>query len=115
MEQTINELERKMEEKDRELHAIKLDNEAVGFFLCVCSIIASCALQNVWLASLVEYDRCSLFLQAWAKEDLLREQSKELQSFRCVFGILMISTLAVVCSYVFKLNKNIIITISILT
>ncbi|PSS32963.1 Interaptin like [Actinidia chinensis var. chinensis] len=47
MEQTINELERKMEEKDRELHAIKLDNEA-----------------------------------AWAKEDLLREQNKELQSFR---------------------------------
>ncbi|GFY84032.1 hypothetical protein Acr_03g0008060 [Actinidia rufa] len=47
MEQTINELERKMEEKDRELNAIKLDNEA-----------------------------------AWAKEDLLREQNKELQSFR---------------------------------
>ncbi|XP_057479592.1 uncharacterized protein LOC130766879 isoform X2 [Actinidia eriantha] len=47
MELTINELERKMEEKDRELHAIKLDNEA-----------------------------------AWAKEDLLREQNKELQSFR---------------------------------
>lgn len=47
MEQTIRELERKMEEKDRELHAIKLDTEA-----------------------------------AWAKEDLLREQSKELQTFR---------------------------------
>ncbi|XAR52160.1 hypothetical protein NMG60_11020083 [Bertholletia excelsa] len=47
MEHTIHELERKMEEKDRELHAIKLDNEA-----------------------------------AWAKEDLLREQTKELQTFR---------------------------------
>lgn len=28
-EQTINELERRMEDKDRELHEIKLDNEAV--------------------------------------------------------------------------------------
>ncbi|XAR71589.1 hypothetical protein NMG60_11017939 [Bertholletia excelsa] len=47
MEQTVRDLERKMEEKDRELHAIKRDNEA-----------------------------------AWAKEDLLREQSKEIQTFR---------------------------------
>ncbi|GAV73244.1 hypothetical protein CFOL_v3_16730 [Cephalotus follicularis] len=46
-EQTILELERKMEEKDRELHAIKLANEA-----------------------------------AWAKEDLLIEQDKELATFR---------------------------------
>ncbi|XP_008234666.1 PREDICTED: uncharacterized protein LOC103333581 isoform X5 [Prunus mume] len=46
-EQTIHDLERKMEEKDRELHAIKLDNEV-----------------------------------AWAKEDLLREQNKELANFR---------------------------------
>lgn len=34
-EQTIHELERKMEEKERELHAIKLDNEAVSGFGCV--------------------------------------------------------------------------------
>ncbi|CAA2999451.1 Hypothetical predicted protein [Olea europaea subsp. europaea] len=46
-EQIIHELERKMEDKARELNAIRLDKEA-----------------------------------AWAKEDLLREQSKELQSFR---------------------------------
>ncbi|PON81202.1 RNA polymerase II degradation factor [Trema orientale] len=46
-DQTIRELERKLEDKDRELHAIKLDNEA-----------------------------------AWAKEGLLREQNKELASFR---------------------------------
>ncbi|CAA0817099.1 Unknown protein [Striga hermonthica] len=46
-EQTIHELGRKMEEKERELHAIRLDNEA-----------------------------------AWAKDDLLREQSQELQSYR---------------------------------
>ncbi|RZC07333.1 hypothetical protein D0Y65_014598 [Glycine soja] len=46
-EHTIHELERKMEEKDRELHSIKLDNEA-----------------------------------AWAKQDLLREQNKELATFR---------------------------------
>lgn len=46
-DQTIDELERKLEDKDRELHAIKLDNEA-----------------------------------AWAKEDLLREQNKELATFR---------------------------------
>ncbi|RVW89034.1 hypothetical protein CK203_029337 [Vitis vinifera] len=46
-EQTIHELERRMEDKDRELHEIKLDNEA-----------------------------------AWAKEDLLREQNKELATFR---------------------------------
>ncbi|KAM1407572.1 hypothetical protein ACFX2F_002132 [Malus domestica] len=46
-EQTIHDLERKMDEKDRELHAIKLDNEA-----------------------------------AWAKEDLLREQNKELANIR---------------------------------
>uniref|UniRef100_A0A5B7B017 DUF7725 domain-containing protein n=1 Tax=Davidia involucrata TaxID=16924 RepID=A0A5B7B017_DAVIN len=46
-EHTIDELERKMEEKERELHTIKLDNEA-----------------------------------AWAKEDILREQNKELASFR---------------------------------
>ncbi|KAH6828159.1 hypothetical protein C2S53_015109 [Perilla frutescens var. hirtella] len=46
-EQKIRELERKMEDQERELHAIRLDNEA-----------------------------------AWAKEDLLREQSKELQSYR---------------------------------
>ncbi|KAL9164307.1 hypothetical protein ABFS82_06G097600 [Erythranthe guttata] len=45
-EQKIRELERRMDEKERELHAIRLDNEA-----------------------------------AWAKEDLLREQSKELQSY----------------------------------
>ncbi|GER50039.1 kinesin-1 heavy chain [Striga asiatica] len=46
-EQKIHELGRKMEEKERELHAIRLDNEA-----------------------------------AWAKDDLLREQSQELQSYR---------------------------------
>ncbi|KAM7272726.1 hypothetical protein ACFE04_027389 [Oxalis oulophora] len=46
-EQTLNDLERKMEEKNRELHAIKLANEA-----------------------------------AWAKEDILREQDKELATFR---------------------------------
>ncbi|XP_022736547.1 uncharacterized protein LOC111289617 isoform X3 [Durio zibethinus] len=46
-EQTIHELERKMEEKDRELHAIKVEKE-----------------------------------EAWAKEDLLREQNKELATFR---------------------------------
>ncbi|XP_019437328.1 PREDICTED: uncharacterized protein LOC109343478 isoform X2 [Lupinus angustifolius] len=46
-EHTIHELERKLEDKDRELHTIKLDNEA-----------------------------------AWAKQDLLREQSKELATFR---------------------------------
>lgn len=33
-EQTILELERKMDEKDRELLAIKRDNEAVGKFGC---------------------------------------------------------------------------------
>ncbi|KAJ8536947.1 hypothetical protein K7X08_035348 [Anisodus acutangulus] len=46
-DQNNYELERRMEEKERELHAIRLDNEA-----------------------------------AWAKEDLLREQSKELQTYR---------------------------------
>ncbi|KAL8551035.1 hypothetical protein ACS0TY_000207 [Phlomoides rotata] len=46
-EQMINELERMMDEKERELNAIRVDNEA-----------------------------------AWAKEDLLREQNKELQSYR---------------------------------
>ncbi|XP_031382843.1 uncharacterized protein LOC116197000 isoform X2 [Punica granatum] len=46
-EQIICDLEKKMEEKDRELLAIKRDNEA-----------------------------------AWAKEDLLREQKKELATFR---------------------------------
>ncbi|WCJ32463.1 hypothetical protein M5689_013884 [Euphorbia peplus] len=46
-QQTIHDLERRNEEKDRELHAIKLDNEA-----------------------------------AWAKDDLLREQNKELATFR---------------------------------
>ncbi|GLU21321.1 hypothetical protein SLE2022_374670 [Rubroshorea leprosula] len=46
-EQSILELERKIEEKDRELNAIKLEKEA-----------------------------------AWAKEDLLREQNKELATFR---------------------------------
>ncbi|XP_054797383.1 uncharacterized protein LOC129302483 isoform X3 [Prosopis cineraria] len=46
-ERRIHELEGKMEEKDRELHAIKLENEA-----------------------------------AWAKQDLLREQNKELATFR---------------------------------
>ncbi|VFQ80962.1 unnamed protein product [Cuscuta campestris] len=45
--ETIYELERRLEEKERELHAIRLDNEA----------------------------------QAWAKEDLFREQSKELQTY----------------------------------
>ncbi|CAI9772032.1 unnamed protein product [Fraxinus pennsylvanica] len=46
-EQMIHQLERKIEEKERQLHAIRLDNEV-----------------------------------AWAKEDLLMEQSKELQSYR---------------------------------
>ncbi|KAK4784494.1 hypothetical protein SAY86_018862 [Trapa natans] len=45
--QVIHDFEKKMEEKDRELLAIKRDNEA-----------------------------------AWAKEDLLREQNKELATFR---------------------------------
>ncbi|KAL2527526.1 hypothetical protein Adt_12580 [Abeliophyllum distichum] len=45
-EQKIHELERKAEVKERELHAIRLDNES-----------------------------------AWAKEDLLMEQSQELQSY----------------------------------
>ncbi|XP_077214903.1 uncharacterized protein LOC143849669 isoform X3 [Tasmannia lanceolata] len=49
-EQCIRELEIKMEEKDMELRAIKIDSEAV-----------------CW---------------AWAKEDLLREQNKELATFR---------------------------------
>ncbi|XP_026409461.1 uncharacterized protein LOC113304543 isoform X2 [Papaver somniferum] len=48
-ESIIHEMELQMEEKDRELRAITIDNEA-----------------------------------AWAKEDLLREQNKELASFRCV-------------------------------
>lgn len=46
-EQHIHELDMKLEEKDRELRAIKLDNEA-----------------------------------AWAKDDLLREQNKELATYR---------------------------------
>lgn len=46
-EQRISELERKMEDQERELHAIRLDNET-----------------------------------AWAKDDLLREQSMELANFR---------------------------------
>nr|XP_029117926.1 uncharacterized protein LOC105035945 isoform X3 [Elaeis guineensis] len=46
-EQHMHELEMKLEEKDRELCAMKIDNEA-----------------------------------AWAKEDLLREQNKELATFR---------------------------------
>ncbi|XP_008784462.2 uncharacterized protein LOC103703392 isoform X2 [Phoenix dactylifera] len=46
-EQHIHELEMKLEDKDRELRAMKIDNEA-----------------------------------AWAKEDLLREQNKELATFR---------------------------------
>ncbi|KAF3794234.1 hypothetical protein EJ110_NYTH01090 [Nymphaea thermarum] len=46
-EEFIRELEKKMEDMDRELRAIKLDNE-----------------------------------KAWAKEDLLREQNKELATFR---------------------------------
>ncbi|KAI3981911.1 hypothetical protein MKX01_041174 [Papaver californicum] len=49
-ESIIHELELQMEEKDRELRAITIDNEA-----------------------------------AWAKEDLLREQNKELASFRREF------------------------------
>jgi len=31
---------------------------------------------------------CLIFLQAWAKEDLLREQNKELATFRHVFIVL---------------------------
>lgn len=46
-EQTIREMELKVEEMEKELHAVKIDNEA-----------------------------------AWAKEGLLREQNKELASFR---------------------------------
>ncbi|CAH9140850.1 unnamed protein product [Cuscuta epithymum] len=46
-DQKIYELERRMEDKERELQAIRLDNEA-----------------------------------AWAKEDLLRKQNKELQTYR---------------------------------
>ncbi|XP_020571865.1 uncharacterized protein LOC110018774 isoform X2 [Phalaenopsis equestris] len=46
-EQEIRELELNLEEKNRELHAVKIDNEAV-----------------------------------WAKEDLFREQNKELATFR---------------------------------
>ncbi|KAH0457062.1 hypothetical protein IEQ34_014969 [Dendrobium chrysotoxum] len=46
-EQEVRELELNLEEKNRELHAVKIDNEAV-----------------------------------WAKEDLFREQNKELATFR---------------------------------
>ncbi|XP_071709939.1 uncharacterized protein [Rutidosis leptorrhynchoides] len=47
MENTMMELQRTLDDKDKELHAIRLDHEA-----------------------------------AWAKEDLLREQNKELATFR---------------------------------
>ena len=46
MEQTINELERKMEEKDRELHAIKLDNEVVGFFFFYNCFLCHCRMSG---------------------------------------------------------------------
>lgn len=38
----MHELERKMEEKERELHAIRLDSEAVSMrFCCLSGILAS--------------------------------------------------------------------------
>lgn len=50
-EQTILDLERKMEEKDREIHAIKLDNEAVCRFGCCFSLsillLINCGLMSV--------------------------------------------------------------------
>ncbi|GAB2233741.1 hypothetical protein Droror1_Dr00002970 [Drosera rotundifolia] len=46
-EQKMHDLERKIEDQERELHAMRLDNE-----------------------------------KAWAKEDLLREQNKEIANFR---------------------------------
>lgn len=77
-EHTIRELERKMEEKDRELHAIKLDNEAVCFFY-----IWTCRYFLLYISgSLGLFVSLVLFWQAWAKEDLLREQNKELATFR---------------------------------
>lgn len=80
--QTIHDLDRRMEEKERELHAIKLDNEAVSSSLC-CTFE-----QSIYGKQYITCCLLSLCLQAWAKEDLLREQNKELATFRCVFIVL---------------------------
>ncbi|KAK6129383.1 hypothetical protein DH2020_036899 [Rehmannia glutinosa] len=80
-EQKIHELERTMEEKERELHAIRLDTEAVSLGIYYVFLLLK------WIPLMpidcfIESNLFYLFYQSWAKDDLLREQSKELQSYR---------------------------------
>lgn len=74
-----------MEDKDRELHAIRLDNEAVSFPICYAFLLLqSCDGVSllIFIVGFVGLSDFRFFRQVWAKEDLLREQSKEIQSYR---------------------------------
>ena len=53
-EQTIHELERKMEEKERELHAVRLDNDAVSLrsFMSVFLVVNTLAFLEVVCSNL---------------------------------------------------------------
>lgn len=68
-----------MEEKDRELRAIRIDSEAVGWtrLLDILFSGVTCG----WFLKMHLFFS-TFALQAWAKEDLLREQNKELATFR---------------------------------
>lgn len=85
-EQIIHDLEKKMEDKDKEILAIKRDNEAVG------GDHAPLFSSNFFLVSYlyIHFIDFMCILQAWAKEDLLREQKKELATFRYSFSVMEI-------------------------
>lgn len=52
-DQTIHELERKIEDKDRELQSIKLDNEAVCCFFPHACFVSLRMLKTIFLHSLL--------------------------------------------------------------
>ena len=77
-EKYILELEMKLGDTHRELDALKIDHQTVGGLICY---VMRCSHQS---ADVLNHHFCSSW-QVWANQDLLREQTKELASFRYRF------------------------------
>jgi hypothetical protein len=74
-EKYILELEMKLDDTHRELDALKIDHQTVG------GLIFHVTQMFTLSADVFNRHLCS-FWQVWANQDLLREQTKELASFR---------------------------------
>jgi hypothetical protein len=76
-EQYILELEMKLNDKDRELNALKIDHQTVSVLhFTFCNLHG----KKKWKMS--RHIFFVSFCQVWANQDLLREQTKELASVR---------------------------------